>query len=117
MTWKEDEPDAKHMAEQALQWLDDDARWGVLRDKLEAYIQLQRDFELRMMELEYIREMVLGSDTLRKDWRDVLAGRITVDKFLHDHRLSKEAGIPIGARRKDQRKVIKLNVDDPPDDA
>ena len=88
--------EARDRADAALRWRDEDGRWAVLREMLEGESERQREQMIRMLTLEALRDALYpGIDRKRwatLGWGDVLSGRKSVERFIHDVRLAKAAG-------------------------
>jgi hypothetical protein len=88
--------EAAERAERALQFRNEDGQWDVLKDLLEAEPGRQRERMIEALALEAIRDTLYpGIDRKRWSqlgWSDVLGGRKSAARFVHDVRLAKSAG-------------------------
>lgn len=91
----EDLQEARERAEKAIEYLSEEQRWELLRDRILADQEEQREIALRLLELEAIRDIVCPN-VKRKDWTAVRGEREDVDKWIHRVRLAHALGIDRG---------------------
>lgn len=95
--------DAAHeRAESALNIGHPDARWELLRTRLNEYLATDRERTIRRLELGELLDAVdIGRwhHGTVKTWEAVVTGRMSVDDYIHECRLAVAAGISGGPIR------------------
>lgn len=101
--WEE----GQERAESALEYhVSEDARWELLRSCVGEYLAIQRNLLVRQAELQQIMGALTTGAWSRqaaKMWRNVLHGRLSVDEWIHEHRLALTAGVSGGTIRETKR--------------
>ena len=87
--------EARERAEKALEYLDDNAKWELLRERIEQQQTRQMEAILSMLELEALWDQICPN-VQPKDFSDVLAGRADLDKWLHRVRMAHALGMDRG---------------------
>jgi hypothetical protein len=83
--------EACERAERALEELDEDGRWALLRARVEEEHRLSYEACMRRLELDALRDRV-APNVDRKDWAAALGGRAPLDRWFHERRLAHALG-------------------------
>jgi len=80
---------------------DNEGRWMVFGIILEGAPARQREAMIAYVTVEALRDILMpGFDRrdprLGRKWKDVLSGRLSADRFIHDWRLAHAAGLRSG---------------------
>ena len=85
--------EAREKAEQVLEGLSEDARWALLRERVEAEHQQSREACMRRLELEAIRVLVCPN-VEAKAWSALLGNRAgDIGKWFHERRVARAVGV------------------------